>query len=605
MIIQKLIIKNYGKIGDGQKFVDVMPVIPTNTIIYKTMPGLGATFAEIKADRDSVLIEPNVPVIIGKCNQQKHKDDNLLGVYHGISYAEVIIYLQNTLKEGKRIKIMVTPESFTKVVDALKRVGLDIRKDCFVLHDEIQHLVKDPFFRKGIGFPMDIFFQCQNKAMVSATPINIYMDPRFSDFEILKIGVTNFQPIIINLELTTDIVLRAKEIIMSKLQEGKPLFVFLNDTNSIEGFIKYLSCKKLSSIFCSNDGVRKLNEHGFNRAYSIWDNTNMREINWLTSRFYNAVDIELLEKPNVVLISDVWNIPYTIIDPYSDAIQITGRFRNGIASLTHITNSNNNNLRCTEAYFLADLNKLEKEYNMLKLGFKTTVSPDERSRFYSEMSVHAFSKFVNNDGSLNYLKLSNEIYDDLIKGKYFNWHTIIDAYKDCGFFHVTSNVEPYIGKEREHLPTTRQNKSSFNRIQAIVFQLDDLRGSNDEVAMEHKRMLDRINHTIVRAYDLLGSGELKSLNFSYRKIKIALIKKEHDIKARSKDVYEYVDTIFKVGSRHTVKYIKEQLTIIYKDMGVPEQPKVTGETIKIYFVVKPTKIYGQRGYTLNKKLFNC
>jgi hypothetical protein len=331
----------------------------------------------------------------------------------------------------------------------------------------------------------------------------------------------------------------------------------------------------------------------------------MREINWLTSRFYNAVDIELLEKPNVVLISDVWNIPYTIIDPYSDAIQITGRFRNGIASLTHITNSNNNNLRCTEAYFLADLNKLEKEYNMLKLGFKTTVSPDERSRFYSEMSVHAFSKFVNNDGSLNYLKLSNEIYDDLIKGKYFNWHTIIDAYKDCRFFHVTSNVEPYIGKERKHLPTTRQNKSSFNRIQAIVFQLDDLRGSNDEVAMEHKRMLDRINHTIVRAYDLLGSGELKSLNFSYRKIKIALIKKEHDIKARSKDVYEYVDTIFKVGSRHTVKYIKEQLTIIYKDMGVPEQPKVTGETIRIYFVVKPTKIYGQRGYTLKKKLFNC
>ena len=123
--------------------------------------------------------------------------------------------------------------------------------------------------------------------------------------------------------------------------------------------------------------------------------------------------------------------------------------------------------------------------------------------------------------------------------------------------------------------------------------------------MEHKRKLDRINHTVVRAYDLLGSEELKNLNFSYRKIKIALIKKEHDIKARSTDVYKYVDTVFKVGSRYTVKYIKEELIIIYKEMGVPEQPKVTAETIKIYFNVKPTKIGGQRAYTLKKKLFNC
>lgn len=605
MIIQKLKIQNFVSIRDEQRFVDVISEIPTNTIIHKAIPGLGATYAEIKANRNSILIEPNVPVIISKCSQDKHKGDNLFGVYHGITYTDISSYLKNTINEGKKIKIMVTPESFMKIVYALRRFGLDIRKDCFVLHDEIQHLVKDPYFRKGIGLPMDVFFECQNKAMISATPINIYLDPRFSDFEIIKIEPTGFIPMNLNLELTTDVIMRTKEVITSMLKDNKPLFVFLNDTNTIYAITNYLCREGGASIFCSNDGVIKLKEQGFSQAYNTWEDASMRKINWLTSRFYNAVDIELVEKPNVVLISDVWNVPYTIIDPYSDAIQIAGRFRNGIASLTHITNSNNNYLRSSEAYYLADLNRLEKEYNDLRYRFENATSFKEKEMTYSEMTRHPFTKFLNNDRSLNYLKIGNDIYEELIKGKYYSWRTITDAYNDCGFFHVTTNVEPYTGKERERLALSSTNTSSQNRIKAIVEQLDDLCGHNDEIAMECKRWLDRINHTIVRAYDLLGSEELKSLNYSYRKIKIALIKKEHEIKAKSNDVYKYVDVVFKVGSKYKVSYIKEKLRTIFKDMGVPEQPKATGETIKMYFTVHPTKISGQRGYTLKRKLFNC
>lgn len=605
--MNKLIIKikNYLPIQDKQRFVDVIPEIPTNTIIHKAIPGLGATYTEIKANRNSVLIEPNVPVIIGKCSQDKHKADNLFGVYHDISYADIINYLQKTLSEKRNIKIMVTPESFKKIVYALKHFGLDIRKDCFVLHDEIQHLVKDPFFRKGIGKPMDIFFECQNKAMISATPINIYLDPRFTDFEITKIVPIGFTPRNINLELTTDIVMRTKEVITILLQGEKPLFVFLNDTNTIYAFMNYLSCEDNSSIFCSYDGVRKLNEQGFNQAYCTWDNVFMKKINWLTSRFYSAVDIELSEKPNVVLISDVWNVPYTIIDPDTDAIQIAGRFRNGIESFTHITNSNNNYLRCSIEYFLADLNRFEKEYTNLRFEFDNAVSPEERDVLYSRMTMHPFSKFVRIDRSLDYLKISNDIYEDIKKGKYYNWRTIIDAYKESGYFNPIYNVESYKGIKHEQLSIGIRNKSSQERIKAMVNQLDDLNGYNDEVAMECKRWLDHINHTIVRAYDLLGSEELKSLNYSYRKIKIALIKKEREIKARSNDVYKYVDVVFKVGSRYKVSYIKEELKKIFNDMGVPEEPKATGETIKMYFAVHPTKILGQRGYTLKKKLFNC
>ena len=45
---------------------DVIKEIPTNTILNKTMTGCGATTLEINAARHSIIIEPNVPVIVGK-----------------------------------------------------------------------------------------------------------------------------------------------------------------------------------------------------------------------------------------------------------------------------------------------------------------------------------------------------------------------------------------------------------------------------------------------------------------------------------------------------------------------------------------------------------
>ena len=38
--------------------------IPSNVILDKTLTGLGATYTEIHSDRNSIILEPNVPVII-------------------------------------------------------------------------------------------------------------------------------------------------------------------------------------------------------------------------------------------------------------------------------------------------------------------------------------------------------------------------------------------------------------------------------------------------------------------------------------------------------------------------------------------------------------
>ena len=43
------------KNGKVQYLTEVLPEIPTNTILYKKLTGLGATYGELKADRDSII----------------------------------------------------------------------------------------------------------------------------------------------------------------------------------------------------------------------------------------------------------------------------------------------------------------------------------------------------------------------------------------------------------------------------------------------------------------------------------------------------------------------------------------------------------------------
>ena len=174
--------------GKVQHLSDIYPVIETNTILNKTITGIGATYSEIKAPRNSIIIEPSKPVINGKSQDPKHKDDNLLEVVERVYTDEIVKYIETNIRQGKRIKILTTPESFRKVLDAFEILDIDIRFDgYFLLFDEIQKSVKDCDYRSDITLPMDLFFECKDKAVVSATPPTQYADPRFNDFQMVKL----------------------------------------------------------------------------------------------------------------------------------------------------------------------------------------------------------------------------------------------------------------------------------------------------------------------------------------------------------------------------------------------------------------------------------
>lgn len=116
-------------INREQNLSDILPnkEIPTNTILNKTLTGCGATYGEIvHAARNSIIIEPNVPVILGK----KAEHPFLFAVYEGITKENVKAYLSGD-EDGFR-KIITTPEGFDKkVLPAMLETSTPIYEDYF------------------------------------------------------------------------------------------------------------------------------------------------------------------------------------------------------------------------------------------------------------------------------------------------------------------------------------------------------------------------------------------------------------------------------------------------------------------------------------------
>lgn len=239
---------NKNENGKIQYLTEVLPMIPTNTILYKTLTGLGATYGELKADRNSIIIEPNVPVIVGKCNDPKHKEDNLFGVYEGVYTEDVIKYLEKSA--DKRTKILTTPESFQKVKDAFELMDMDIYGTCFLLFDECHKIVKDADYRSDITLPFDDFFLFNEKALVSATPIS-FSDPRFEmqKFQIIRIEPAFEYKLPVSLIHTNNVLEQLKRT-LDKL-DATDICLFVNSTDMIYSFIKQLDIENESTVFCA------------------------------------------------------------------------------------------------------------------------------------------------------------------------------------------------------------------------------------------------------------------------------------------------------------------------------------------------------------------
>jgi len=594
------------KNGRWQHLNEVLPMIPSNIILNKTITGIGATYTEIKSQRNSVIVEPNRPVIKGKCTQAKHKDDNLKGVYQGVYQKDVVKYLEKTKKMGKFIKIMTTPESFPKVIDALDEADIDIRYDCFLLFDECEKITKDCDYRNDITLPMDLFFECQNKAMVSATPITDLSDPRFNSFNHIMIDPVEDYKINLNLLTTNNVLQLIKEMMPKFLESGESLFIFVNSTDMIYALIQKLKVTEKSAVFCSEKSVEKLKNMKFKKAYEDWDKGKMMKVNWMTSRFYSALDIELDEQPNVLMITDVYIAQWTMFDPFTDSVQVVGRFRNGVSSFTHISNYDYRIPYHAKLFFQAKCECDKSIYESMTTFYKDAPTDEYRAAYYDVLQVLPYKKFLKEDGQVNYFKIDNYIDEELTKVYYGGSKRLFKAYEQGKHFNVKfDNIKPFKAGDFERLRIEDKSISLKEKRKRIVEQLEMLGECETEADMQYKRDLRTADAFIVDAYDQIGKSDIEKYKYSVTKIKEAIIFKCHREKSSSRDVLDLINLRFKEGLWYSRKYIKTNLDEIYTKMEIPRPRAVTSGNIREYFTAVEKNKKNSKGYLLLTRKFEC
>ena len=586
---------NKNENGKIQYLTEVLPMIPANTILYKTLTGLGATYGELKADRNSIIIEPNVPVIVGKCNDPKHKGDSLFGVYEGVYTEDVIKYLEKSA--DKKAKILTTPESFHKVKDAFELMDMDIYGTCFLLFDECHKIVKDADYRSDITLPFDDFFLFNEKALVSATPIS-FSDPRFESqkFQTIKIEPTFEYKLPIKLIHTNNVLEQLKRE-LDKLDTT--ICFFINSTDMIHSFIKQLDIENESTVFCAKKSVEKLKSKKFKQAFEQWSKSQMKKYNFFTSRFYNALDIELEIKPTVIMISEVYFSEYSMIDPHTDAIQAIGRFRNGVNSIYHIFNTNPNLPVRTKEEVDIYLQVSKEVYNKIKTFYDCATSEEARNAYREALKVLPFNKMLDKEGRENFFAIDNYVDEALLKSSYNEKEELIASYKRNPLFDLDVESAYFPFGDFERLKKESKYASLKDKRKEVVNLLESLNGDDEtEMIRNCKDELRKADPFIYEAYEEIGKEMIESLDYSVKRIKEAMILKQYREKTEGTEFIQLIKNSFTVGQRYTKKHIKEELTRIYALTGVTPQKTITGQSIIEFFHVKEINTGGSRKFLL-------
>lgn len=593
-------------ISRGQRLIDVLPLhmIPSNTIVSKTITGCGATYSELKAQRNSIIIEPNVPVIKGKCNDPKHKQDNLLGVYEKIQDDDIVDYLIKSRKQQKKVKILTTPESFLKVKRAFERLNIDMLHDgYFLLFDECQKLVKDPDYRDSITLPMDFFFGCNDKAIVSAT-VPHFSDKRFDSFSVLEVIPDYDYRQEIHVQTTNNVLQRLRDLLISLEKRNVPVFIFVNYTDMIYALMTQLEIIERSSVFCSNKSVMKLkNDRKFKHAFEEFKPEHQRDYNFLTSRFYSALDIEIEQKPIVVMVTDCNEADYTMFDPNDDVVQLIGRFRNGVSAVYHITNINPNIPNRTLVDIQCAVKAQREVYQTIKTFRNDSPNKYLQEAFIDALETLHYNKFLDNNKEENSFKVDNYIADEMMATYYNSKEHLLQIYEGNDHFKGVTLSEPqdYPFGDFDRLKVSHIS-SRKERRKEIVRQLEELGDATTSFAIEHKRALRDLDKFIVVAYDKLGAQTIKDLNYSEAKIKKQLLLLAHQKKARSTDALKLIYATFQEGRTYSVAEVKTLLSSIYNELGIPQKYFGTSKRIEEYFHVlnKPNK-GGMAYYLLRRK----
>lgn len=565
-------------------------MIPTNTILDKTLTGLGATHSEIHSKRNSIIIEPNVPVILGKLND----DDDLEAVYEKCEPYNIKKYLQMDIPYKK---ILTTPESFHKIRKAAIELGINIYKDFFCLFDECEKVTQDIDYRSRIAQPIYDFFQFEGKAFVSATPLPMsHKEFERQNFQKIKIVPDYDYKKDLELIVTNSYYKRLKKV-LDGMKDSPCICIFFNVTDGINEIIENLGIADYK-IFCSQKSVEKLAKRGIHNAYSHIDYP-FAKYNFFTCRFYSGLDIVLRKcKPDIIILTDFNSANWTMINPFTEAIQIQGRFRKWkkddditYNSLTHISTINPNMRVRSKEELNIRINQFIADYNFLKERHDKEANDIRKEAIFDDMKGLRYQELIDEQGEINSFSVDNLYNEERVRSYYVSAQALHQAYKDTGFFNVTLNdVTECIGEDDIRKLNTTKQKIERRRI--LVQLLDKIHDDFEKGIIDFEKKSNFINLLkeqadapyIINAYIKIGRVEMEKAKYRRGLIDKAIQqydKEQAKMLRFSLNVLKDIKEEFEMDVYINKNDIKNRLQAIYDEHNI--KYKVIQETITEYY----------------------
>ena len=604
MKIVKTLLKKGEWLLDALKRVGC-EMIPTNTILNKTLTGLGATHSEIHSKRNSIIIEPNVPVILGKLNDK----ENLEAVYERCTPHTINKYLKMDIPYKK---IMTTPESFKKIRKAAMELNINIYKEYFCLFDECEKLTQDIDYRRKISQPIYDFFQFEQKALVSATPLEM-SHPEFErqGFQLIKIEPDYDYKKDLELIVTNSYYKRLR-IVLDNLKDSKHICIFFNVTDGIGDLIDNLKVTDYK-VFCSQKSVEKLKKRGIINAYEQIDYP-LAKYNFFTCRFYSALDIlNGKHKPDILILTDLRTAQWTMIDPFTEAIQIQGRFRKKgkddvtYNSLTHITTIDPNIRVRSKGEIRNRIDQFIANYNLLKEQRDGTEDEFKQKAILEDMESLKYQDLIDERGDINPFSIDNLYNEERVRAYYQSADALYQAYLATGFFNVTyNNVTECVGDDDiERLNNTKVAIKQREQLVNLIVRMEEWFSMGKITFEEKQELLNLIRKQpegddILSAYYKIGKDAIVSAEYKKQLIE-KKVKEDDKAQAQklrfSPKVLNEIKAEFPLGIYLPKEDIKQRLQLIYHENGVDY--KATQVTIEDYYDCTPSNSKEKPSFMLN------
>lgn len=596
------------------------PFLPSNAIINKVVPGCGATYGELNAKRNSILIEPYVPVIKGKSVQFP----DALAVHQGVTVKNIVKYITDNNIPFK--KIITTPEGLIKKLPkAFSNAKINQYADYHCIQDEMDRVTLDTGYRRTVSDAVKEFMRYSSKTMISATPIK----PMNYTIDIFRQNGFRWIDVIPDYDYREDLTLittsNFHQTVRGHIENLKDsgsdgVLLFYASTMGISNIIHNLIRRGTINedeyqVFCADESVEKLKE-------DLLINTStdfvpqLKFLNAFTSRFFTAVDMDVSKEYDIIILSNYNDSRHSLIDPYTQTIQIQGRLRHifpdgkRFKSLTVIANIHPNMELMDENDLDIDIQTRSDLFQDTLKRHAEAVEPAAKRRLEKEMEAFSYNEITGFDGEIDRFAIEQLIYKEHIKSLYISNESLLEGYSDTNFFNITTLFDSnFIGEDGIEL--INKYKGNIKKIK-ILNLLDKL--DCDATCEDVKTLKSGFTDLgwLIDAYFIIGKEPI--INAEYSKTAISKLVQQHKneeyaLILTSPEFLQEVSNEFAMElNAHTPiinSEIQDRLSKIYDKFEIEysrrgerkssSSIKITNDTIDSYFVTtKDGKIGGKR-----------